>query len=215
MNLYPSENEIRPALVFDRIKNLELSAVRSEANFPDSYLAYLRNSKNVAIRSCILAGKTNFIFAMEEGTNENIRFSADYVLAGKNMHALKEMSSFEDFPTDIKYIIEDKEVFRGLSAQNLKHPLKCTLNINKRGSLQLCLLLLNNSHKPEKVIVRYEGVSQEYTISWNEWGWAPLTLLNEYLADRKVDFEIVQDNPDADIKISRVYLRYQDVKKTD
>lgn len=216
MNLYPAESDLRPALVFDRVKNLELNSAKSEATNPDSYLAYFRNSKNADVRSCSLIGKLNFIFAEEEGTNENIRYAADFILAGQKMPYLKEMSFFEDFATDIKYVVTEGNIVEGLASKNLREgPLKFALDINKKGSLQLCMLLLNNSQRPAKVTVKYEGVSQEYEISWNEWGWAPLTLLNEYPANKKVEFEISQENRNSDIKVSRVYLRYQDVKKTD
>ena len=77
------------------------------------------------------------------------------------------------------------------------------------------MLVFNNSKKPARVLVKYEGIQQEFSINWNEWGWAPLTLLNEYPADKKVDFEISQEDNNSDIKISKVYFRYQDVKKTD
>lgn len=216
INMYSSENEIRPAFVFDRINNLELSSVKAEIKSPDSFLAYFRNSKNADIQFCRMAGKTNFLFAQEEGTNENIRYAAGYILAFQNMPPLKDLGSFEDFDTDLKYLVTDGVVIKGDTAHNLNEStLKFNMNITKRGSLQLCMLLLNNSHKPAKVIVKYEGVAQEYEISWNEWGWAPLTLLKEYPSDKKIDFEILQENQDSDIKISKVYLRYQDVKKTD
>lgn len=215
IDLYPAENETRPALVFDRVQNLELSSVKSEVSSPDSYLAYFRNSKSADVRSFTLNGKTNFIFAEEEGTNENIRYEENFILPVRSMPLMKDMSSFEDFETDIKYIVPDEDVVNGLASQNLKgNPLKLTMG-TKKGSLQLCMLLLNNSQNPAKVIVKYEGVTQEYEISWSDWGWAPLTLLKDYPADKKVEFEISQEDKNADIKISRVYLRYQDVKKTD
>jgi hypothetical protein len=220
INLYSAEDEIRPAFVFDRINNLELSSVKAEIKSPDSFLAYFRNSKNAAIQSCSSTATADFLFAEEEGTNSNIRYTADFLQAGQNevkkMPLTQDLSSFEDFDTDIKYILGKGIAVKGLVSHNLKEsPLKFSLDISKKGSLQLCMLLLNDSHSPAKVTVKYEGVSQEYEISWNEWGWAPLTLLKEYPSDRKVDFEILQENKDSDLKISGVYLRYQDVKKTD
>jgi hypothetical protein len=94
-------------------------------------------------------------------------------------------------------------------------PLTFSMDMTKRGSLQLCLLILNNARKPGKVIVRYEGITQEFNVSWNDWGWAPITLLKDYPADKKVDFEIVSAEKESDLKVSKVYIRYQDVRKTD
>jgi hypothetical protein len=216
INLFPTENEIRPAMVFDRVQNLELTSAKSEESSTVPFLAYFRNSKDADIRSCNLEGKKNFIFAEEEETNENIRYSADYILASQKMPLLKDPAPYEDFQTDIKYIVPEGNEIEGLAARSLiENPLKFSLDITKRGSLQLCMLVLNNSHKPSKVIVKYEGIMQEYLVNWNEWGWAPLTLLKEFPSDKKVDFEISQENTDPDIKIAKVYLRYQDVKKTD
>src|SRR5512133_2901276 len=129
MTMYPAENETRPALVFDRVDQLEITSAKSQANYPGSYLAYFRNSKNADIRYCSLAGKKNFIFAEEEGTNENIRYSADKILAVQNMPLVKDKSSFEDFETDIKYIVPDGNNIQGLAARNLEeNPLNFNFN---------------------------------------------------------------------------------------
>ena len=87
--------------------------------------------------------------------------------------------------------------------------------MNVRGSVQICLLILNDSKKPEKVIVKYQGITQEFLVNWNEWGWAPITLLKEFPIDEKVDFEISAFDHDSLLKISKVYFRYQDIGLTD
>jgi hypothetical protein len=87
--------------------------------------------------------------------------------------------------------------------------------MNVRGSVQLCLLILNDSIKPEKVIVKYQGITQEFLINWNEWGWAPITLLKEFPTDGKVDFEISAFDQNSHLEISKVYFRYQDIGHTD
>ena len=79
----------------------------------------------------------------------------------------------------------------------------------------MCLLILNDSSIPEKVFIKYEGITQEFTIDWNEWGWAPVTLLKEYPDDKTVEFEIFAKRKDTNLKISKVYIGYQDIKKTD
>jgi hypothetical protein len=130
--------------------------------------------------------------------------------------ALPDESFFEDFSTELKYLVEDGKKINELSAHDLNSsPLKFGINITKRGSLLMCLLILNDSEKPEKVLVKYEGISQEFTIDWDKWGWAPLTLLNEYPSDKKVDFEILPVEKNSHLKIAKVYFKYQDVRKTD
>jgi len=157
---------------------------------------------------------------LEDNSIERLVFSGNILKDGQEEWLTKPSLGddvlFEDFPTDIKYMLTDQEDFKGLPAWNIKdNPLKFSLDITKRGSLQLCILSLNNNHIPEKLVVRYEGIRQEFEISWNEWGWTPLTLLKEYPEDKKVDFEIASDDNDADIMVSRIYVRYQDVRKTD
>ena len=51
------------------------------------------------------------------------------------------------------------------------------MDINKGGALQLCLLALNESLKPEKIFIKYGGIEQEFVVNWNDWGWAPVSLL--------------------------------------
>ena len=51
--------------------------------------------------------------------------------------------------------------------------------------------MLNDSPKPEKVLLKYDGITQEFLISWNEWGWAPISLLKQYDKDQKIEFEII------------------------
>lgn len=58
-------------------------------------------------------------------------------------------------------------------------------------------------------------MTQEFTINWNDWGWAPITLLKEYPNDQKIDFEIIAAGQNTNLKIAKAYIRYQDIKKTD
>jgi hypothetical protein len=74
---------------------------------------------------------------------------------------------------------------------------------------------LNDSPEPEKVLLKYDGITQEFLIDWNEWGWAPVSLLKEYDENKNVEFEILSNKPDTHLKIAKVYLRYQDLSKTD
>jgi hypothetical protein len=130
--------------------------------------------------------------------------------------ALQDDQLYEDFKTDLKYSVTGGEKIKGLPAQDLKdNPLKFSLEITKRGSLQLCLLILNDSDRSEKVLIKYDGIVQEFLIDWSDWGWAPVTMLKEYPENRKVDFEIVSLEKDSHLKIAKACIRYQDIAKTD
>ena len=218
--MYSYDNETRPALTFDRVSGLELFAVKAETKIRTSPMVYLRNSKDVNASFCRSFGMNAALFAGEDNSVENINISNNILQPGQKevikVVPLKDESFFEDFKTDLKYSVISGEEFKGLEKRDLNDsPVKFSLEINKRGSLQLCLLILNNSGKPGKVIVEFDGIRQEFMVDWKEWGWAPVTLLKEYPEDRKVDFQIIPADQNSDLKISKAYIRYQDVRKTD
>jgi hypothetical protein len=218
--MYSADNETRPAITIDRVNNLELTSVKAETKTRTTPMIYMRNSKNIIASFCRTIGEGDLLFA-EEGTSvEQIHLSDNILQPGQKeitqVDQLQDESFFEDFKTDLKYNVASGESFKGLDALNLSDkPLKFTMDMTKRGSLQLCLLVINNSKKPGKVIVKYEGITQEFDISWNDWGWAPITLLKDYPTEQNVEFEILSGDKSNDLKISKVYIRYQDVRKTD
>jgi hypothetical protein len=218
--MYSPDNEKRPAFTFDRVNDLELFSVKAIVKNQSTPLVHLRNVKNVIASFCRSMGKNDFLFEAEDNSCENLYLSNNIMQTGQKemikVSVLPEEQFFEDFKTELKYSVDNGEIVKGLPAHNLKTgPLKFDLDITKRGSLQLCLLILNDSSRPEKVLIKYEGIIQEFTINWNEWGWAPITLLKEYPDNQKVNFEIVAIEKNTDLKISKVYFRYQNIAKTD
>jgi hypothetical protein len=218
--MYSTEAEKRPPMAFDRVNAAELMSVRAEVKKPGTPLIHFRNSNDLVVSSCRSLGVNNALFEVEENTCKNLRVWSNFLQSGQQeivqVAALPDGPPIEDFETDIKYSVEQGEKIQGFSAHDLqKKPLAVNLEITKRGPLQLCLLTLNGSLKPEKVILKYEGMTQEYTVSWSEWGWAPISLLKEYDNSTKVRFEISAADPNADVKIAKVYVRYQNIKKTD
>jgi hypothetical protein len=218
ITMYAAENETRPALVFDRVNDLQLISVRGQMKNSIAPLAHFRSLESGAAAFCRLTGSAGPLFETEGSVA--LKLTGNILLSGQEEIAtvtgLKDDSFFEDFQTDLKYIVDKGEILNGMTAASLRNgPVNFSINMTKRGSIQMCLLVLNRSEKPEKVLVKFEGLTQEFTVNWNDWGWAPITLLKEYPADQKVDFEVVTDNKSADLLISRVYLRYQDVRKTD
>ena len=220
ITMYSSGNETRPALTFDRVNILDLSWVKAEVKNNTTPLAYFRNSKNITAGYCLSIGNSNSLFETEGNTVENLNVSNSVLKSGQkelvSVPALEDENFFEDFKTELKYTVGKGKIVNGLAAQSISDdPVKFTIDINKRGSLQLCLLMLNESVKPRKVIVRYEGITQEFLIDWNEWGWAPITLLKEFAMDRKIEFEISTFDENSVLQFARASFRYQDIVKTD
>ncbi|HEC43904.1 MAG TPA: glycoside hydrolase family 28 protein [Bacteroides sp.] len=220
VSMYSVNSETRPALTFDRVNDLELISVKAEIADQSATMIHLRNTENVFASFCRSRGVSNSIFEIEENTCSNLHFSNNIIQDGQvetaTVEALPDEHLFNDFPTEIKYSVDKGENIQGLTAHDLNgKALSFNLDMTKRGSLQLRLLILNDSNKPEKVLVKYEGITQEFRIDWNEWGWAPITLLKQYDKDKKVDFEIVSAEQNSSLKIAKVYLHYQDIAFTD
>ena len=219
INMYSAENEKRTALNFDRVNNLELFAVKAEVKNAAAPMIHFRNTKDVFASFCRTLNMNNTLFETEENTTGNFILSNNNLQQGQKevikVPSLPDEQVFEDFATEIKYSVDKGGITNGLTAHDLKNgPLKIGLN-SKKGALQLCLLILNDSPKPEKVLLKYDGITQEFIVSWNEWGWAPISLLKQYNNGQKVEFEIVTADPNSDLKIAKAYLRYQDIGFTD
>jgi hypothetical protein len=131
----------------------------------------------------------------------------------KAVAALNDPSVFEDFETTIKYEVEKGNSVKNMTAHDLSVSLPVTLRMTKKGSSQLCLLMLNESPVPQKVIIKYGDITQEFMVNWKDWGWAPITLLKQYDKDQQVKFEV--SSAGAGLKVSKVYIRYQDIGFTD
>jgi hypothetical protein len=218
--MYSVENETRPPLAFDRVKDIELFSVKAEVKDQSTPMIHFRNAINVFASFCRSLGTNNTLFELEDNTCTDFHFANNALQSGQKetgtVEMLPEVQIFNDFEAGIKYSADQGENIKGLKAYDLKSKaLNVQFDITKKGNIQLCLLILNDSQKPEKALIKYEGITQEFLIDWNEWGWAPITLLKEFDTDRKVDFEITAAVPDTHLKIAKVYLVYQDFGYTD
>lgn len=218
--MFSTEAEQRPPMAFDRVNAAELLSIKAEVRTPTTPLVHLRNSNDLVVGACRSLGMNNALLEVEESTCKNLRLSGNILQNGQQesvkVAALPDGPPIEDFETDIKYSVEQGEKIQGFAAHVLRtKPLAVDLEITKRGPLQLCVLILNGSPKPEQVILKYEGITQEYIVSWSEWGWAPISLLKEYDSNAKVRFEISAVDKNANVKIAKMYVRYQNIKKTD
>jgi hypothetical protein len=214
------ENEIRPAMVFDRVNGLDMFSVKADIKSQTAPMVHFRNVKNITAAFCRSLGMNDVLFEAEENNCENLNLLNNIIQKGQKeltrVSQLPDGGFFEDFKTDLKFTVEKGKPVKGLASQDIQsNPLKFSIDMTKRGSLQLCLLLLNESAIPGKVLVKYEGITQEFMINWNEWGWAPITLKKDYPKDQKVDFEVIAESQKTKLKMAKAYIRYQDVKKTD
>ena len=217
---YSVAAEKRPAMTFDRVSNLELRSVKADVRNPSSPMIHLRNVRDVSTAGCRSLQANAALFEMEEGTVEESNFSGNFLHANqrevRTIEALSDAPLFEDFPTETKYSAEKGTPVKALTAFDLgAKSLNVKLEILKNGAPQLCLLMLNAAPYPEKVLVTYKGITQEFVVSWNEWGWAPISLLHQFANGERVDFEVRAAKGDADLRIAKIYLRYQDTGKTD
>jgi hypothetical protein len=219
INLYCTENEKRPALSFDKVNNPELFSVKAEVRNPVAAMAHFRNSKNALVAFCQTINSNSVLFEMEENSSDGFNFFNNILQQGQKemlkVPSLPDEHSFEDFTTEIKYTVDKGEIINGLASHDFRNgPLKIGMS-SKKGALQLCLLIMNDSAKPEKVLLTYGGITQEFMVNWNEWGWAPISLLKEYNNNETIEFEITAADANTHLKISKVYLRYQDIRFTD
>ncbi len=64
-------------------------------------------------------------------------------------------------------------------------------------------------------MIKYEEISQEFTVNWEEWGWAPITLLKEFDEEKEINFEIISQDPNSSLKIAKAYILNPNFKFTD
>ncbi len=219
VSMYSAEDEARPALGFDRVNGLELFSIKAEIKNPTTPMIYLRNSDNVIASFCRSLGVSNSLFVTEDNVGSNFYFANNIVQKGQKeitkIAATGMDPIFEDFKTATKFSVDKGDDINGLKSHSLDKPLVVNLDIASKGDVQLRLLMLNESAKQQKVIVRYLGITQEFVISWNTWGWAPITLLKGFTEKQQVSFEISGEEQNAGLKIAKAYLLYHDVAITD
>lgn len=212
ITMFSAEKEDRPAITLDRVTDSELLSIKAKVRKSTVPMFHYRNSENIITNSCKSIGINKILFEIEDRTCNNLTFSNNDLKANQKeinkTEALPEKIFFHDFSTNIKYSIKKGKTIKGLIAHDCyKNPLKVSLALPEKGRLQLCILTLTNNPEPEKILIKYEGICQEFIVTWNEWGWAPITLLKEFGEKKKIDFEISSADTNSGLKISKVYIR--------
>jgi len=200
------------------VNHAELFGVKAEVKNSTSPMIYCRSSESIIASFCRSFNATHALFEAE-GSSDSFTLANNILQSGQkeivNVAPLPEEQVFEDFKTEIKYTVDYGDVIHGIHAYDLRNgPLKMNM-ASKKGALQLCILTSNESPTPEKFLLKYDGITQEFWVSWKEWGWAPVSLLKQYEKGEKVEFEILPANSNSNLKIAKAYLRYQDIEFTD
>ena len=219
INLQSAEGEKRPALAFDSVDNVEMHSVRASVNKNIPAMIHLRNCRDFYGDFCRSIGSNPALFSAEKKNCANLQFSNSVLQSGqreiKEVPALQNINTYEHIDTESDFKVTSGNKIYGRYFRDLKKPLKVTLHVKKKGTPQVCLLTLNTHKKPENIILRYNGHSQEFLVEWNEWGWAPIALEKKFDYDKNVTFEIQSESKNSGLKIAEVAIRYLYLGYTD
>jgi hypothetical protein len=214
--------EERPALTFDRVSDVTLFNVRAEVKSTSVPMIYLRNFQKVSINYCRSIGFSESLIDFESQIQANGDLILQNNLIRENqlesqmVREYSEDPAFFDFDAEVKFSISGGELYQGLSSLPLKEgTVEVPMKLPHGDSFQLCLLLVNEASHPELIKIEYDGISQEFLVDWNEWGWAPVTLLKNHAGGSDLTFKLRSETTNSAIHLSKVYLRAQDIGFTD
>ncbi len=218
LTMYAADEDGRAAIVLDRVSNASLSGVKTTA-INQSPMIYLRNADNISIAQSQTFAKSAALVQTETATVAGLQLLNNRLQPGqletKTVSFLPDATSFEDFDSPSRFVITKSDSIQQMPAYDLgKGNYSFRLKIPSAGSAQLCLLVLNQSGKPQKIQVKYSGITQEFWVSWNEWGWAPITLLKQGNG-QLTDIEISGMGDGRGLRFNRAYIREQDIGFTD
>ncbi len=220
INLFAAKGEKRPAMVFDKVNDLELYSIKSKNNNSTSPMVYLRNTKNVFASLCRTLNKTKSMFEIEKQNCKNVNFANNFLMENQKevteVKALPTTEFFADIKPVKKYEIKKGVIIDGLLARKISEkPVKVEFDIEKKLTPQLCLLIKNNSNAPEKIKIKYDKREQTFCVDWNKWGWAPIALTEKFDKNKKVKFIIEPVKENSKLVISKVYLKNLKLGYTD
>lgn len=218
ITLQSANGDKRPAIAIDRGSQVYVSQAKA-TNGSAAPLVYIRHSESVKLSDSRLSGTGNALLVAEENMVSGLRLLNNEINTGQQefvtTKSLIDPAPFEDIETSMKYMVAGNNV-QGMPAKNLQAaPLRVQIRVDQKGSLQLCMLTASESKEPQKLQIKYEGITQEFWVSWQQWGWAPVTLLKQFEPGSMLDVEISGMKNNAPLYVSRVYIRHQDIGFTD
>jgi hypothetical protein len=219
IRFFAPDGEKRPAVVMDNVSDAELRAVRATTGDAMPALAYLRRCRSIVAEGCRTLGAAIPLFEVESDTCDSLKLDGNPTIAGQKLLVetpkLSDRSGYEPLQSDAAYDVADGETVQGLACHDLAAgPLKVTLDIKKKDTAQVCLLVLNTGKQPEDIVLTYNGVKQTMRVDWHAWGWAPLALVKSMDRDEPVKFEIAAA-ANSHLKIAKVRVRYLQLGYTD
>ena len=219
IKVYAADNEQRPALLMDRVNNLEINNLLSVNNEKHKMMIYFRNSENIYAFLCRDTGQSDFLFT-EEFNCKNVHILNNFPDSKQKMinkiNALKDKQVFADFKSDFKYSIKNGEQIDGLTAKDISaSPLKINIDLPDKGTPQICLLVKSESKEAQKIKLSYGKIEQVFEVDWDNWGWAPITLSAPHIDNKKIVFKIEAADPLKKLFIAKVYLKSLKLGYTD
>ena len=168
--------EKRPAFVFDRVDKLELQSAEATQHNMSLPIAYLRNIKNGIVAFCRSANSSKSLFEVEGDIDNSIHFANNILRKNQSLNAIVK----------ILPVVENIDGYdtRNISIKNGPVTLPVTV---RKGESQLCLLVRNEKSGTSKIKISYDNIVQEFVVDWNEWGWAPVSLLKQFAVNVKVN----------------------------
>lgn len=206
IKIFSSANdEQRPALVFDKVSNLQLMSMSAGLKTKSASATYFRNCKNVTASFCQTAKGGKSVFEVEGKIAGHELFVNN--LAGMSPSLISRSAQLPE--------IEDKD--RSAATPVTRDIKKGPITINgiiPGGETQLFLFVSNDAAKPGKIRISYKDVQQEFVIDWQEWGWAPVSLLKSFIQGETVAF-IIENEKGSSIRLEKYFLRSHDTGYTD
>lgn len=220
IKLTPSgKEERRPAFVFDRIENLQLKTAETGFKNGKVPVAYFRNVKDAVVSFCGAVNGKGSLFAVEEYSKEKMQFVANTLRKGQtlvaNVEALTEPENLDRY--DVRDVVSKTMTGgnSGLQPYKLENGAVTIPVVMKKGGAQLCLLVLNEKTGSNKIRISYDHIVQEFEVDWQQWGWAPVSLLREFSENEKVTFKVEAAEKGSSIRLGKYFMRSQDNGYTD
>lgn len=219
ITLQAAGGDARPAIAIDRGSQVYLHDIKAGLKNTSASMIYLRQSQAVKISNSRLLEGGSALVATEENTVSGLTLLNNEVTGTRPekimVKALPDAAPFEDFETSMKYVVTGTPSIQNQPATDIsRQALRTRFTIDKEGSLQLCLLVLNESEQPQRLRISYAGITQEFWVSWQQWGWAPVTLIKQPRPGEVLEVEITGEGT-APLQLNRVYIRHQDIGFTD
>lgn len=214
-----SDAEFRPAIVLDNVFETEIYATKATVQPSTPAMIYLRSNRDVAISLCRSIGDNHSLVINENGcmnlvlSNNIMNPNQDEI---NTIEALKELYLFDDLQAEIKIDAPANKEVDGISSFPLSEgPVKEEFEVEKGKEYQVAVLTRNCGAMPAKVMVRYEGVTQEFIVDWDDWGWAPVALSKVFEKDQNLTIEVFSNTPGSYLEISKIYVRSLNLGYTD